>query len=83
MLTLQTDANLNGIETALMQNDRPIVYASKSFLELQKDYKHMKKNSSQLYFGFKDFSHLYLTILMKPLIWIYLTLQCMIFKIEE
>ena len=54
-LTLESDASKNGLGSCLMQNDRPIAYASKSLTKTEQGYAQIEKELLAILFGCKRF----------------------------
>lgn len=96
MVTLQTDASLKGLGAALMQNGKPIAYASKSLSDTEKRYACIERELLAIVFGVQRF-HTYLygrqfkvltdhkplvMILQKTLTSAPPRLQCMILKLQ-
>jgi len=57
--TLETDASLKGLGAALMQNEKPIAYASKSLSDTEKRYACIERELLAIVFGVNRF-HTYL-----------------------
>ena len=54
-LTLESDASKNGLGSCLIQNDRPIAYASKSLTKTEQGYAQIEKELLSILFGCKRF----------------------------
>ena len=55
--TLQVDASQNGLGAALMQEGRPIAYASKSLTSCERNYAQIEKELFAILFGCRRFHH--------------------------
>ncbi|UYV71739.1 hypothetical protein LAZ67_9000200, partial [Cordylochernes scorpioides] len=58
MLILQCDANKDAMGAALLQEDRPLAFASASFSDSQKKYSQIEKELLSVYYGCKKFEYL-------------------------
>ncbi|UYV68827.1 K02A2.6-like [Cordylochernes scorpioides] len=58
MLILQCDASKDAMGAALLQEDRPLAFASASFSDSQKQYSQIEKELLSVYFGCKKFEYL-------------------------
>ena len=56
-VTLACDASSSGLGACIMQEDRPVAYASRSLTEGQKSYSQMEKELLAIVFGAERFSH--------------------------
>ena len=56
-LTLQVDASLNGLGAALIQNNGPIAFASKSLTEAESRYSNIEREMLGIVFGLERFHH--------------------------
>ena len=52
---LQCDASLNGLEACLMQNNQPLVYASRSLRQTEVHYAQIEKKMLAIVFGMEKF----------------------------
>ena len=59
LLVLQTNASEYGLGTALIQNNRPIAFASKTLTDVETRYKNME-NASQFALVLKSFTLMYM-----------------------
>ncbi|UYV63307.1 K02A2.6-like [Cordylochernes scorpioides] len=60
MLILQCDASKDAMGAALLQEDRPLAFASASFSDSQKQYSQIEKELLSVYYGCKKFEYLLL-----------------------
>lgn len=58
-LILSVDSSKHGLGAVLLQNERPIAYASKALTEMQQDYSQLEKEALAITFGCQRF-HQYL-----------------------
>ncbi|UYV68904.1 K02A2.6-like [Cordylochernes scorpioides] len=58
MLILQCDASKDAMGAALLQEDRPLAFASASFSDSQKQYSQIEKELLSVYYGCKKFEYL-------------------------
>ncbi|UYV71446.1 hypothetical protein LAZ67_8003250 [Cordylochernes scorpioides] len=58
MLILQCDASKDAMGAALLQEDRPLAFASASFSVSQKQYSQIEKELPSVYYGCKKFEYL-------------------------
>ena len=58
-LTIQTDASEYGLGAALLQNNRPIAFASKTLTDVETKYANIKCKSLSVVFGLEKF-HTYI-----------------------
>ncbi|UYV83737.1 K02A2.6-like [Cordylochernes scorpioides] len=58
MLILQCDASKDAMGAALLQEDRPLAFASASFSVSQKQYSQIEKELLSVYYGCKKFEYL-------------------------
>ena len=54
---LQTDANIKGLGTCLLQNGKPVYFASKALTETQKGYIAIKLESLAVVWAMEKFHH--------------------------
>ena len=54
---VQVDASQSGLKAVVMQNGRPIAYASKSLTTTQQAYEQLEKEALALVFGCEKFHH--------------------------
>ena len=57
-MVLQTDANIKGLGTCLLQNGKPIYFTSKALTETQKGYVAIKLESLALAWAMEKFHHI-------------------------
>ncbi|UYV66844.1 K02A2.6-like [Cordylochernes scorpioides] len=58
MLILQCDASKDAMGSVLLQEDRPLAFASASFSDSQKQYSQIEKELLSVYYGCKKFEYL-------------------------
>ncbi|UYV65022.1 hypothetical protein LAZ67_3002850, partial [Cordylochernes scorpioides] len=58
VLILQCDASKDAMGAALLQEDRPLAFASASFSDSQKQYSQIEKELLSVYYGCKKFEYL-------------------------
>ncbi|UYV67323.1 K02A2.6-like, partial [Cordylochernes scorpioides] len=58
MLILQCDSSKDAVGAALLQEDRPLAFASASFSDSQKQYSQIEKELLSVYYGCKKFEYL-------------------------
>ena len=56
-VTIQTDASKRGIGATLLQNGRPVAYASKSLTETESNYCNIEREMLGIVFGLERFHH--------------------------
>ena len=56
-VTTQTDASKRGIGATLLQNGRPVAYASKSLTEIENNYCNIEREMLGIVFGLDRFHH--------------------------
>jgi len=96
-LTLSVDASKDGLGAVLLQNNLPLIYASKSLTDTQKKYAQIEKKALDIAFGYHRF-HQYIygrkvqvetdhrpleSIFKKPLILCPLRLQRILIKLQH
>ena len=54
-LTLQTDSSMSGLWATLLQEGKPVAYASKSLTSNEKNYAHIQLECLRILFGLKRF----------------------------
>ena len=59
---LQTDASINGLETCLLQDEKPVYFASKALMEAQHGYVAIELESLGVVWVMEKFHHFYMGI---------------------
>ena len=62
-LPLKVDASTNGLGACLMQEERPVSFASKSLTKTESNYSSIERESLTVVFGLEHFK------IQKPLLW--------------
>ena len=96
-LVLQTDASEYGLSTALLQNNRPIAFTSKTLTDVETRYTNIERECLSVCFGLEQF-HTYVysrhiivqndhkpleMIQRKPIHVVLPRLQCMLLKLQK